>query len=56
VTLERRTGGAAGAIEIYEGALRDLDLNDHDVDQYLAENRAKVEAALAARKGRGGTT
>ncbi|MBX5483721.1 MAG: hypothetical protein IRZ16_18005 [Myxococcaceae bacterium] len=30
---------------IYPGILRDLELNDADVDKYIAENRAAVEKA-----------
>jgi hypothetical protein len=31
---------------VYEGVLRDLDLTDPEVAEYLAANRAEVEAAI----------
>ena len=42
---------AAGFRFVYEGVLRDLGLEDADVDAYLAAHRAEVEAAI----GRGGS-
>ena len=35
---------------VYEGVLRDLGLEAADVDAYLVEHRAEVEAALGRRK------
>ncbi len=34
---------------IYGGVLRDLDLSEADVDAFLAEHRAEVEAAIGRR-------
>jgi hypothetical protein len=31
---------------VYEGVLRDLGLEDHEVEAYLAEHRDEVEAAI----------
>ncbi len=46
-----RGEGAAGAFrEIYEGVLADLGLSDAQVDAYLEQHRAEVEAALAGKK------
>ena len=36
---------------IYKGVLRDLDLEDGTVEEYLAAHRAEVEAAIG-RRGR----
>ena len=36
---------------VYEGVLRDLDLEEAEVEQYLAAHRAEVEAAMGRRGG-----
>jgi hypothetical protein len=36
---------------VYEGVLRDLDLEDAEVERYLAAHRSEVEAAMG-RRGR----
>ncbi len=40
---------AAGFRFVYEGVLRDLELDDAEVDAYLAEHRGEVEAAIGRR-------
>ncbi|HEX9051847.1 MAG TPA: hypothetical protein VF841_15060 [Anaeromyxobacter sp.] len=35
---------------VYEGVLRDLDLAERDVEEYLASHRAEVEAAIGRKK------
>ncbi len=35
---------------VYAGVLRDLALEERDVDAYLAEHRPEVEAAIGRRK------
>jgi hypothetical protein len=35
---------------VYEGVLRDLELAERDVEEYLASHRAEVEAAIGRRK------
>ncbi len=35
---------------VYEGVLRDLELDAGEVDAYLAEHRREVEAAIGRRK------
>lgn len=35
---------------VYEGVLRDLDLEEKDVDAYLAEHRAEVLAAIGRKR------
>ncbi len=40
---------AAGFRFVYEGVLRDLELQDAEVDAYLAEHRSAVEAAIGRR-------
>ncbi len=37
---------------VYEGVLRDLELGEGDVDEYLASHRAEVEEAIG-RRGKG---
>jgi hypothetical protein len=49
--LERSPGVNASASEIYRGTLRDLDLEESEVEAYLREHQAEVEAALDARGG-----
>ena len=49
ITLERSGSGTAGG-EIYRDTLRDLGLTDVEVDAYLDEHRAVVQAALDARR------
>jgi len=44
---------AAGFRFVYEGVLRDLELTEAEVDAYLEEHRAEVEAAIG-RRGKGG--
>jgi hypothetical protein len=34
---------------VYEGVLRDLDLEDREVDEYLATHQAEVEKAIGRR-------
>ncbi len=34
---------------VYQGVLRDLDLTDGEVEAYLADHRAEVEAAIGRR-------
>jgi hypothetical protein len=36
---------------VYEGVLRDLDLEEAEVEEYLASHRAEVEAAMGRRGG-----
>ncbi len=36
---------------VYEGVLRDLDLREAEVEEYLAAHRAEVEAAMGRRGG-----
>ena len=36
---------------VYEGVLRDLDLEEAEVEAYLAAHRAEVEAAMGRRGG-----
>ena len=43
----------AGFRFVYEGVLRDLGLSEAEVDAYLEEHRAEVEAAIG-RRGRSG--
>ena len=35
---------------VYEGVLRDLGLEEREVEAYLAEHRAEVEAAIGRRR------
>ena len=35
---------------VYEGVLRDLELGEQDVEDYLASHRAEVEAAIGRKK------
>jgi hypothetical protein len=35
---------------VYEGVLRDLELGEEDVEEYLASHRAEVEAAIGRKK------
>jgi hypothetical protein len=35
---------------VYEGVLRDLELGEEDVEEYLAAHRAEVEAAIGRKK------
>ena len=44
---------AAGFRFVYEGVLRDLGLTEAEVDAFLEEHRAEVEAAIG-RRGKGG--
>ncbi len=37
---------------VYEGVLRDLGLEEEEVEGYLAAHRAEVEAAMGRRGGR----
>jgi hypothetical protein len=34
---------------VYEGVLRDLELEEHEVEQYLAEHREEIEQAVRRR-------
>jgi hypothetical protein len=34
---------------VYEGVLRDLELEERDVDEYLAKHRAEVDQAIGRR-------
>jgi hypothetical protein len=43
----------AGFRFVYEGVLRDLELHESEVEAYLAEHRAEVEAAIGRAKGAG---
>lgn len=36
---------------VYEGVLRDLGLEESEVDEYLEKHRAEVEAAMGRRGG-----
>lgn len=36
---------------VYEGVLRDLGLEEAEVEEYLAKHRAEVEAAMGRRGG-----
>jgi hypothetical protein len=51
--LLRESGpeGFETAKELYRGVLRDLQLTDAEVDQYLVQNRAEVEKALGTHRG-----
>ncbi|MCK6546508.1 hypothetical protein L6R52_11710 [Myxococcota bacterium] len=51
LTLERTHGDRAATLEIYEATLRDLDLTDGAVEEYLSAHRSEVQAALDARRG-----
>lgn len=44
---------AAGFRFVYEGVLRDLELEAAEVDAYLAEHRTEVEAAIGRARGGG---
>jgi hypothetical protein len=35
---------------VYEGVLRDLELEDSEVEQYLAKHRDEIEAAIGRRR------
>jgi hypothetical protein len=35
---------------VYEGVLRDLELEEKDVEEYLGSHRAEVEAAIGRKK------
>ncbi len=37
---------------VYEGVLRDLGLEEREVEQYLADHRTEVEAAIGREKDR----
>ena len=43
--LERKGVGSAGS-EIYRGILEDLGVSDSEVDDYIEQNRDRIEAAL----------
>ncbi|HSD21688.1 MAG TPA: hypothetical protein VLC54_16685 [Anaeromyxobacter sp.] len=43
---------AAGFRFVYEGVLRDLELEPAEVDAYLAEHRSEVEAAIGRRSAK----
>ncbi len=34
---------------VYEGVLRDLELEEREVEEYLAKHRAEIEAAMGRR-------
>ena len=52
--LQRRAGDdQAKTQSLYEGVLRDLDLTDEQVDQYLSEHAAEVEEAIRSHGRRG---
>ncbi len=36
---------------VYEGVLRDLELDEEEVEAYLERHRAEVEAAMGRRRG-----
>ncbi len=36
---------------VYEGVLRDLELDEQEVEAYLERHRAEVEAAMGRRRG-----
>ncbi len=50
VQLEKSGGLVRGTSGIYEGALRDLDLTDDEVSQFLQSQRGRVEQALSEGK------
>lgn len=52
VKLEQ-SGTAPSASEIYRATLQDLDLTEAEVERFLAEQRPRVETALASGRGRG---
>jgi hypothetical protein len=37
---------------VYEGVIRDLGLEDHEVEEYLAAHRQEVEAAIGRRRSK----
>jgi hypothetical protein len=47
-SLERTAGVGASELDIYKGALADLELKDEEVDAFLAEHSEDVDRALAA--------
>ena len=49
LTLEKNVNAEAEDIEIYQQSLGDLDLTAEDVQTYLVDNRAIVQAALDKR-------
>jgi hypothetical protein len=49
---ESSPDGFESAQELYLGVLRDLNLTDAEVDQFLIRNRAQVEKALGTHLGR----
>lgn len=48
-TLRGEEGGA-GFRFVYEGVLRDLGVEDAEVDRYIADHRPEVEAAVKGQK------
>ena len=50
VQLENSGGLVRGTSGIYEGALRDLELTDDEVTQFLQTQRGRVEQALSEGK------
>jgi len=52
--LNRRVGDDKGKTQsLYEGVLRDLDLTDEQVDEYLAKHAGEVEEAIRSHGRRG---
>jgi hypothetical protein len=52
--LRRRVGDDQKKTgSLYEGVLRDLDLTDQQVDEYLSEHAAEVEEAIRSHGRRG---
>ena len=54
-SLLRRRGGDAGqqTSSLYEGVLRDLDLTDAQVEEYLSTHEAEVERSIRSHGRRG---
>ena len=54
VTLEKSGGREAGAADIYRATLRDLEVTEEEVDEYLSAHREEIETALKTKKRHGG--
>lgn len=50
----RKTGDPDATSSLYQGILRDLGVTDAEVEHYLSEHDAEVEAAIRSHGRRGG--
>lgn len=50
VTLEKSRGVGTAELDLYRGALKDLELSDEEVEAFLKNNRSAVVAALERKK------